>query len=92
MAAELGELLRSSDLISRGPGDGFLVMLPESGEEEAARSLAERLDEAIGALDQRLEPVFGSASFPKVGSARQLIALAEGDAYAQRELTMAEGG
>jgi diguanylate cyclase (GGDEF)-like protein len=89
MAAVILSSVRDTDVVSRYGGDEFVVILPETGDDQAAR-VAERVRERIGAhaftggrnLRLRLTASFGVACFPThANSPQQLVAAADAAMY-----------
>jgi diguanylate cyclase (GGDEF)-like protein len=89
IAAVILKCVRDTDVVSRYGGDEFVVILPETGLEQAA-SVAERVRDRIAAhaftggrnLRLRLTASFGVASFPvHAQSPQQLIACADSAMY-----------
>ncbi|HYP54672.1 MAG TPA: GGDEF domain-containing protein, partial [Pyrinomonadaceae bacterium] len=89
-AAVILACVRDTDVVTRYGGDEFVVILPETGIEQAAR-VAERLRERIAGhsfnggrrhMNLRLTASFGVANFPAhAQSPQQLIAAADTAMY-----------
>ncbi|MGI8566476.1 MAG: diguanylate cyclase [Pyrinomonadaceae bacterium] len=89
MAAVILECVRDTDVVARYGGDEFVVILPETGWEQAA-SVADRVRESIANyvfnggrnLSLLLTASFGIAAFPQhAQSPQQLIACADSAMY-----------